>query len=458
MITVRGLTAQAGEVPILRDVSFSVGAGEVVTLFGPSGAGKTTVAMAVAGLTRPGLTVHGEIEAPPRIGYLPQQAAETLNPARRIGRALGELAGLREPRMSRARRRERVAEVLRAVAFEDGDRVLRRYPFEFSGGQRTRLALAQVLATLPTALVLDEPTTGLDAGRKADLVAQLRALAESGVAMLVVTHDPDVVAGLGGRVLSVREGTVEPAPPPSPRPVVAVRERAAPRGAPVVELRDVSVHYGSTAVLREVDFSFYGGETVGITGASGAGKTSLARCVAGLVRPSRGTVLAGGEPLPPLRKRTTSQVASVQYVWQEAAASFDPRRTVADQVAATGVRLRGLRPAEAHHEAVAVLDQLGLTEAQAGRYPPGLSGGQLRRAALARALLAHPRVLICDEVTTGLDHSLTTRVLDHLDAYQQRTGAAVLSISHDPHALAGRVDRFLVVDGGRVTETAVGLA
>ncbi|GAA3525062.1 ATP-binding cassette domain-containing protein [Amycolatopsis ultiminotia] len=452
VITVERLSAHAGEVPILRNVSFTVHAGEAVTLFGPSGSGKTTVAMAVAGLVRPGVIVHGDVGSPARTGYLPQQAAETLNPARRVGRALGELAGLRAPRTSRAQRRARVIQVLRAVAFEgDLDGLLRRYPFAFSGGQRTRLALAQVLATRPEAIVLDEPTTGLDEASKAGLVRQLGVLVRSGVAMLLVTHDPDVVAGLDTRVLSVHDGTVTPSAGLPARPVLAVRTPVPRSPAPAAELRDVSVRYGPTTVLAGIDLTLYPGETVGLVGASGAGKSTVARCLAGLERPSRGTVLAEGAVLPPLRKRTRQQLASWQYVWQEAASSFDPRRTVADQVAATATRLRGRSPAEALQEARELLAELGFTGAQAGRYPPGLSGGQLQRAALARALLAHPRVLICDEVTTGLDAHLATRILDHLDGYQRRTGAAVLSISHDRQVLAGRADRVVTVEAGRLS-------
>ncbi|MYW89997.1 ABC transporter ATP-binding protein [Amycolatopsis rubida] len=445
VISIRGLTAHAGETLLLHDVSLSVSAGEIVTLSGPSGVGKTTVAMAAAGLERPGVTVRAEVVAPGKVGYLPQQAAETLNPARRVGHALGELVGLDAGRLSREQRRERVAEVLRLVAFEAADGLLRRYPFEFSGGQRTRLALAQVLATRPGALVLDEPTTGLDAVSKAGLLRQLRALADAGAALLVVTHDPDVAAT---RTLRLRDGTLTDEPPPTAMPL----PRTVERGARVAELRGVSVHYGRMEVLRDVDLSLFAGETVGVVGPSGAGKTSLARCLAGLA-PVRGEVFADGKPVPLLRKRTARQTAYVQYVWQEAASSFDPRRTVLDQVAATAVRLRGLRPADATGEAGEVLIGLGLTEAQAGRRPAGLSGGQLQRAALARALLAEPRVLICDEVTTGLDAELAVRVLDCLDAYQRRTSAALLLISHDTRALAARADRIVAVEHGRVVDS-----
>ncbi|KAA9149441.1 ABC transporter ATP-binding protein [Amycolatopsis acidicola] len=454
VIAVRGLGACAGAARILEDVSFDVEAGEVVTLFGPSGAGKTTIAMAVAGLSRPGVTVTGEITAPARVGYLPQDGPGTLNPARRIGRALGELVALRHPKQAKAERRARVAEVLRAVAFdEDPDGILRRYPHQFSGGQRTRLALAQILATEPGAIVLDEPATGLDTLARAAVTDRLAALAGTGVAILLVTHDPVVVERMDSRALHVHDGTAGPMDPPARRPVVRLRESTPSGGEALARLENVSVRYGRTAALHDVSLAVSGGETVGIVGASGAGKSTIARCFAGLVRPARGVALADGVPLLPLRKRNAAQLAAVQYVWQEAASSFDPRRTVCAQVAATGIRLRGLGSRDAKAEALDLLAELGLTAAQANRYPPGLSGGQLRRAALARALLARPRILVCDEVTTGLDHPLSARILDHIDGYRERTGAAVLQISHDLRTLLGRADRIVALDHGRVVET-----
>ena len=467
ILEVCALRVIAGSAPILDEVTFDVRRGEILAVSGPSGAGKTTIAAALAGVTGPGTTLAGTIApvgGPIRIGYLPQDAAATLNPARRIGAALAELAVLecrrrtgRHP--SRAHRRALVSRALAAAAFASHGPALGRiaasYPFEFSGGERTRLALAQVMVGTPDVLVVDEPTVGLDPLARSTLLTRLAALRDQGTSIVLVTHDPVAVERLADRTLFVRGGRLVQTPAPAPAPSRSARPSSAGPGGPALRLRGVTITRGTSTVLDGADLEIGSGEMLGLVGVSGAGKSTIGRCVAGLVAADAGAVMLDGVPMPVLRRRSRSQVAAVQYVWQESAASFDPRRTVLHQVAATGVRLRGLDRAAAHREAVAALDELGIDAEQARRYPPGLSGGQLQRAALARALLARPRVLVCDEVTTALDRPLAGRILDRVDEYRRTTGAAVLWISHDLRAQFDRVDRLVLLDAGRIAETGV---
>lgn len=491
LITVRNLGARAGDTTILSDIEFAVAPGEVLTLFGPSGAGKTTIAAAVAGIQRPGIELTGEISRsrPLRVGYLPQYAAGTLNPARRIGAVLGELVAVAyrrgggRGRLRASARRERIARALAAAAIAPGDddlaRILRKYPFEFSGGERARLALAQVLVFDPDVLVVDEPTVGLDSVARAALLAGLRGLRAAGNAVVLVTHDPFVVEQIGDRTLFVRagrlagaggSGVAERAAAARSQPrergerpaavtgrvvgdeaAVTADAASAPGGEPVLRVRGLVAGPPRDPILRDIALDLHRGEMLGLLGVSGAGKSTLARCLAGLTRPSAGEIRAGDDCLPVLRRRTGHQIAAIQYVWQESAASFDGRRTVLDQVAATGIRLRAMDRDRARAAATALLADLGIDPAQAARRPGELSGGQLQRAALARALSARPRILLCDEVTTALDKPTAGRILDHLDEYRRAHGAAVLWISHDLRSQFDRADRIAVLDGGRIS-------
>ncbi|MEU1950583.1 ABC transporter ATP-binding protein [Nocardia rhamnosiphila] len=463
LISVRALSARAGEAVILRDIGFDIGAGQIVALFGPSGAGKTTIATALADAVGPGIELAGAVHRAPgvRVGYLPQHAASTLNPARRIGAALGELVGLTHRRAGGGRlrgpqRRAGIARLLATAAFHlddrELDRALRKYPFEFSGGERVRLALAQVLAGRPDVLVVDEPTAGLDALARAALLTGLSGVRAAGTAVVLITHDSFAVERLGDRVLFVRDGRLTADGAIEPDPVSPPPAAARPPAEPAVRIHGLTVGRRGRPVLDRVDLDLHPGEHLGLVGCSGAGKTTLARCIAGLTRPDAGAIVAWGERLPVLRRRSRRQLARIQYVWQESAASFDTRRSVLDQVAATGTGLCGMTNTAARSAAMDLLAEFGIDEAQAGRPPAGLSGGQLQRAALARALLAGPRLLLCDEVTTALDEPTARRVLDRLDDYRARSGATVVSISHDLRGRLVRCDRIAVLDRARIAE------
>ncbi|MFD0469276.1 ABC transporter ATP-binding protein [Nonomuraea thailandensis] len=208
-------------------------------------------------------------------------------------------------------------------------------------------------------------------------------------------------------------------------------------------MRDLVAGHRRTPVLDGVSLSAAAGECVAVLGRSGSGKTTLARCVAGLHRPTSGAVTLDGRPLP---RRLPARARDVQYVFQDARASFDPYRSVSAQVARTAVRLRGAAPQEAAAAARLMLARAGLDERTAARRPAELSGGELQRAALARALLAEPKVLICDEITSGLDALVQASILDLLDELRRDLGLTLLLISHDMDVVARLADRVLELE------------
>ena len=475
---IRGLRVEIDGRAIVDGVNLRVPPGKVTALVGASGSGKTTTGLALLGEYPPGARVSGEIrrtgDGP--VGYVPQHPAAVLNPARRVSALLDDIARSQVRHLPRAERRTAArALVLRALSdaqLPDGGALLRRHPHQLSGGQQQRVVLAQALLLGARVIVADEPTTGQDALTKSRVVEQLAAVAARGIAIVLLSHDLDVVRALADEVLVMRAGRVVESGPAerlwtAPRHEWTRRlldeHRAAPQngpstkaGQPVLEVGDLTaVHDRRTAVLHVPHLVLHPGTSLAVVGRSGSGKTTLARCLAGLHRDHDGVILLDGTPLPrSLRHRGSAQLAAVQYVFQDARAAFDEHRPVLHQVARTAVRLRGTGERTATDEAVSTLNRLGLQEDLARRRPAELSGGELQRAALARALLARPRVLICDEVTSGLDTVTRRGILDvfaGLVGEDEGEDLSLVLITHDLDT-ARLAHRIAVLDAGELVE------
>jgi peptide/nickel transport system ATP-binding protein len=441
VVHVEGLRAETDTRTLVDGVSFALSAGRVLALVGESGSGKTTTGLALLGEHAAGVRVSGSVTVRGNAGFVPQHPSAALNPVRRIGAVFREIGD--EAAIATALRRARVPAEL-----------LDRYPHQLSGGQQQRVVLAQILVREPAVIIADEPTTGQDAITRAEIVAELAEVARQGVAVVILTHDLDVVRALADEIVVLRAGRVVAAGPAdevltSPRddytralieaqPQIRVPLAAVDR-EPRLEVREVSARHRSTEVLNKVSVSAGVGECVGVVGRSGSGKTTLARCMVGLHSTWDGSILVDG---------IRPQLTQAQYVFQDARASFDEHRTVLDQISRTAVRLRGASKLEASALALDELSKVGITSDTARRRPAGLSGGELQRAALVRALLARPDVLVCDEITSGLDTITQAGLLDLLADLP----CTVVLISHDLGVVSRLADRIVVLDKGKVVE------
>ncbi|WP_408996721.1 ABC transporter ATP-binding protein [Streptomyces europaeiscabiei] len=504
------LRVEVGDRAIVDRVSLRVLPGRVTALVGASGSGKTTTGLALLGEFPQGARVSGDVQvaAAGRVGYVPQHPAAVLNPARRISALLTDIARAQVRHLPRGARRtasrERVLRALADAQLADAQHLLRRYPHQLSGGQQQRVVLAQALLLGARVIVADEPTTGQDALTKSLIVEQLATVAARGIAVVLLSHDLDVVRALADEVHVMRAGHVvesgstervwEAPRHEWTRQLLSARtsftgtamngegdsgvdagvdadtavdtstgshDRGARAAtAPVLRVRDLTARHrdgsrGAKVTVRAPDLVLHAGELLAVVGRSGSGKTTLARCLAGLHRDHDGDILLDGTPLPrSLRDRGRGQLAAVQYVFQDARAAFDEHRPVVHQVARTAVRLRGVDDRTAEAEALTTLTRLGLAPELVGRNPDRLSGGELQRAALARALLARPRVLICDEITSGLDTVTRRGILDVLTGLLddgEGAGPALVLITHDLDT-AAVAHRIAVMDAGELVE------
>lgn len=489
------ISTHSGEA-VLKGVSYELAPGEVLALVGESGSGKTTAGLAALGHVRNGLRHDGgTVLARPRDGeavdllalpeadrrrfrgttvsYVPQDPALSLNPALRIGVQIREVLDAHGYGDSDAERAERVAEVLTEVGLPGDESYQRRYPHQLSGGQQQRVGIAMAFACRPRVVVLDEPTTGLDVMTQALVLRTIAHLTtRHDVAALYITHDLAVVSTVADRVAVMYRGEIvesgptdevltSPSHPYTHRLIGAVPHLDADTRLPEVPDREaalsvsgLSVSYGDNTVLRGVDLRVRPGECLMLLGESGSGKTTLSRCVAGLTDHYEGTVQLAGRELPrSARDRTAEQLRALQYVFQSPFSSLNPRRTVAQSVEVPLETLTNLDRKARRERVAETLELVRLSPSLADRLPDQLSGGQRQRAAIARALVTTPDVLLCDEVTSALDVSVQASIIDLLCSLRAELGTAMVFVTHNI-ALARHVaDRIAVLRDGLIVET-----
>lgn len=489
ILSIRDLRVAAPDGTILvDDISLELEKGEILGLIGESGAGKSTIGLAAMGYGRGGCRIVGgtvdldgtslmeagrrarENLRAVRIAYVAQSAAAAFNPAITLEDQIIE-APMVHGVMNRQEAREWMLHLFRALQLPDPETFGGRYPHQVSGGQLQRAMVAMAMACKPAILVLDEPTTALDVTTQIEVLALLRDLIRSeGTAALYITHDLAVIAQIADRLMVLQHGKeVETGPTAQileapqktyTQQLVSERHKSLmsadvdhAASDMLLELRGINAGYGRTLVLEDVSLTLRRGETLAIVGESGSGKSTLARVVAGLLPPRDGTIAFNGTPLPDdYRKRSADDLRRIQLIYQLPDVALNPNQTVAEAIGRPMKRFFGMGAAERRAETARMLELTGLSPDLADRLPGALSGGQKQRVCIARALVAKPDLLICDEVTSALDPLVAEGILRILRELQDRLGVTYLFITHDLSVVRRLADRTMVMQLGRVVE------
>jgi ABC-type glutathione transport system ATPase component/ABC-type dipeptide/oligopeptide/nickel transport system permease subunit len=490
LLEVRDLHVAYAEAPVLRGLGLAATDGEVLGLLGTSGAGKSTLAHALLGLLPRDARIDGGaawlagrelLRAGDRKGgraaelaWVPQAAMQSLNPVRRIGSQLREIARLA---CSGGDGEDVGGTVARALAHVGlGVDVERAYPHQLSGGMRQRVVIAMVLCRRPRLLLADEPTSGLDGERAEEVLSLLvRLCRERRMVLVLISHDLlllqrhcDRLAVLdGGRIV---ESGAPPALLAAPRSaagqVMAAAARPRPRFPPhrplrperVLDISGLDFAYSTGAGLDGVSLQVDAGESVGLVGPSGAGKSTLALLALGLLGPARGSVTLLGRDLAQLRRAELRRHRRLAHLVLQDPFSALPFHQRVRTIVAEPLRLAGV-PRQRHAAAVeAALAEAGLVPPHdyLERRVDALSGGQRQRVALARALIGGPRLIIADEPTSMLDAPAKWAWLERLDALRRSHGLAVLLITHDRRQADAFCDRIVALSAGRLAAPGAG--
>jgi glutathione transport system ATP-binding protein len=571
--------SEAGQVHAVRGLSFDLAPGESMAIVGESGSGKSVTSLAIMGLhpatakITGSIKLHGEEllsrndESMSRlrgesIAMIFQDPLSALTPVYSIGDQIVEAIQVHHD-VSKAAAMKRAVELLDLVGIPNPDVRVRSFPHEFSGGMRQRAMIAMSIANDPDVMIADEPTTALDVTIQAQVLEVLKkAQRETHAALIMITHDLGVVAGIADRVTvmyagrPVEQGSVDdifyrprmpytigllgavprlddtekralatlegnppsvvnlpPGCPFVPRcpmatescklqepplaptdhpahyaaciysgkvaagnlgysdifPVPAVPSSPLERTpreqrTTVLKLDGMKRHYplmkgavirrrvGTVYAVDGIDLEIKEGETLGLVGESGCGKTSTLLEVLNLKPPTAGKVAVLGRAVGGLRGGERKQMRrDLQVVFQDPMASLDPRMPVFDLIAEPMGVFKVSKP-EIERRVKELLSLVGLEPSHANRYPQQFSGGQRQRIGIARALALQPKLIVLDEPVSALDVSIQAGVINLLDELKAKLSLSYLFVAHDLAVIRHIADRVAVMYLGKIVE------
>ena len=445
-----------------------------------------------------------------RIGMIFQEPMTSLNPVQKCGAQVVEMLRQHED-VSDKEARERIIELFREVLLPRPEKIFDSYPHELSGGQKQRVMIAMALINHPDILIADEPTTALDVTVQKTILELLKSLQEKyGISIIFITHDLGVIAQIADDILVMYRGKVveqgpadailhnpqEPytkgllacRPPLDSRPVrlptvedylsneefgmrneeladASIDSTFNVQHSTFISVKNLTVEYTlkkslfgkPLQTLKGVDgisFDIMEGETLGLVGESGCGKTTLGRALLRLIDHNSGSISYRGRSLDSLSSREMRALRpKLQIIFQDPYSSLNPRITIGDAIAEPlAVHSRESRISR-RDTVIELMEQVGLQSDWYNRYPHELSGGQRQRVCIARALILQPELVVCDESVSALDVSVQAQVLNLLNDLKRRYHYTYLFITHDLSVVKFLSDRIMVMQQGRIVES-----
>ena len=437
-----------------------------------------------------------------------QEPMSALNPSMTCGSQVREIL-LHHDVVNKKDLNDEVLRLFNSVKIPDAHMAIQKYPHELSGGQQQRVMIAMAIACKPKILIADEPTTALDVTVQKEIIALLSSIQkETKMSIIFISHDLALVSEISNRILVMYKGriiengetnTVLKTPKePYTKALISAKPKTGKRLKKLPTIKDIlsgsnkleiitkkerekrhKKIYNSPPILRvenlekiyfkryglfsgktsfkaidNVSFKLFEGETLGLVGESGCGKSSLGNAILQLNRATSGSVFYKGKNLHKLSKKDLRHLRKeIQIIFQDPLASLNPRLTIGEAI---------IEPMVVHKlydnyicrksKALDILEKVGIDKNSFDRYPHEFSGGQRQRIVIARTIAVEPKLIICDESVSALDLSVQAQVLNLLNSLKEDFKFTYIFISHDLAVVKHMSDKILVMNNGRIEE------
>ena len=509
LLSVRNLYVSISKIPILKNISFDLKKNEILGFVGESGSGKSITAFSIINLLRSkNITKTGTINyngdfieslgskgfekiRGNEISIIFQEPMSSLNPSMKCGEQILEII-LNHNLISLKKGKNKVLELIKKVQLIESEIVYGKYPHQLSGGQQQRIMIAMAIACDPKVLIADEPTTSLDGIVKKEIINLLKSIQkETEMSIIFISHDLHLVSKIAEKIIVLNKGEIvelgsshqifnnpkklytklllNARPPRNVRParlptneknintsLISKKERVEAHNNlyqhdPILKIENLGFSYEDKKVLNNVSFNLFKGETLGLIGESGSGKSTIAKSILNLNRFDKGQVIYNKKCIKTYNN--TEFRRKIQLVFQDPYSSLNPEISIGYSIMEPMLAHKLYKTKkESKEKVISLLKQVNLIESDFNKFPYQFSGGQRQRIVIARALALNPEILICDESVSALDVTVQAQILNLLNQLKEKYSITILFISHDLSVVKYMSDRIIILNNGKIEE------
>ena len=509
LLSVRNLYVSISKIPILKNISFDLKKNEILGFVGESGSGKSITAFSIINLLRSkNITKTGTINyngnfieslgskgfekiRGNEISIIFQEPMSSLNPSMKCGEQILEII-LNHNLISLKKGKNKVLELIKKVQLIESEIVYGKYPHQLSGGQQQRIMIAMAIACDPKVLIADEPTTSLDGIVKKEIINLLKSIQkETEMSIIFISHDLHLVSKIAEKIIVLNKGEIvelgsshqifnnpkklytklllNARPPRNVRParlptneknintsLISKKERVEAHNNlyqhdPILKIENLGFSYEDKKVLNNVSFNLFKGETLGLIGESGSGKSTIAKSILNLNRFDKGQIIYNKKCIKTYNN--TEFRRKIQLVFQDPYSSLNPEISIGYSIMEPMLAHKLYKTKkESKEKVISLLKQVNLIESDFNKFPYQFSGGQRQRIVIARALALNPEILICDESVSALDVTVQAQILNLLNQLKEKYSITILFISHDLSVVKYMSDRIIILKNGKIEE------